>query len=359
MFEADFLNDRIRRVWRDQRARSEALLSGSSAVRSLWGDRASTYFGMAHLTAMVCELSETEAGQEFLLRLHTRHTTISKARGLEAADVRVIAEIITLFLFDRRLRLLMWDGVKSFETVLRARLSDELHATIGRSWLSEQKVFDASRLSEHQSTCSMKKPSWKPINEVLEKKRKSLNLPIELSAEQTWRLLSNLYFSDLKTIFNTAEDGVRTRIASYWQCKPITLMSWLDSLHVLRNMLAHHKHVVTARPRGGAFAPDARHTGTKYENRFYSDSFQPPKIPAKKDREAVRALYGPETQKTVYALIVILCYSRKLHFSVPTLRRDVSQLLERYPVYWTLLGVPENGLDHPVFNPGRTHLEPD
>ncbi|GAB3570291.1 Abi family protein [Arthrobacter alkaliphilus] len=176
--------------------------------------------------------------------------------------------VLQLYIFDRRLRLLIMDALERFEVALRATLSNHMSLKgAGPFWYLDPSHFqrqadhdrlledltkarddekdrlerDLQRLQEHpprnlqRATEDAKKQSFM---------RHYLSASDEPSLPPSWMMIEMLSFGDLMYLYrNIADREDRKEIARQLGITDELLSSWLGTFQYTRNLCAHHGRV--------------------------------------------------------------------------------------------------------------------
>jgi len=166
-------------------------------------------------------------------------------RGHLSAGASVgLNDVLKLYKFDRRLRLLSLDAIERIEVSVKARLSDYFLEHHGKGWLSEAKAAS-----------SFDKPwMFDQAKEFLTKaarKRHELetgqdgNIP--LKALDPTLIIEAASFGEVSRIVSYLRGDIQKLIASSYRLQPLVLSEWLRGLTRVRNIAAHHSRLWNAR----------------------------------------------------------------------------------------------------------------
>lgn len=155
---------------------------------------------------------------------------------------------VDLYVFDKRLRLLVMDALERIEIALRVDLSHELGRLDPFAYLKPEFLFDDfcqkldsrtgvsdyhSWLSKHAQLISRSKEEFVKHN----KAKYGLPLPI-------WVVCEVWDFGTLSTLFSGMREQEQDKIARiYGLSNGRIFASWLRSLNYLRNVCAHHSRL--------------------------------------------------------------------------------------------------------------------
>jgi abortive infection bacteriophage resistance protein len=147
-------------------------------------------------------------------------------------------EIIQLYVFDRRLRLLVFDGLEKIEIALRTKIIYEFALVGGSHWHDKCELFkskfrfekDISKLNEE-----VNRSSETFIKHYKERYSKPENPPSWMSLEVASLGLLSKIFENLK------KSSTKKQIVNEFGLKNhMFLESWMHAFAQLRNICAHH-----------------------------------------------------------------------------------------------------------------------
>ena len=147
-------------------------------------------------------------------------------------------DIIALYVFDRKLRLLVFDALEKIEIALRTKIVYEYALNHGSHWYENQSLYrNNGRFN-------------KDINKVYEEVERSTETFIKhyktkYSNPQNpacWMSLEVVSLGLLSKLFENLQNGTEKKgiTSSFGLPKQIILESWMHSFAHLRNICAHH-----------------------------------------------------------------------------------------------------------------------
>lgn len=229
---------------------------------------------------------------------------------------------LTLYEFDRHLRLQVMDAIERIEIALRTAITYNMAHAYGTfahtSPTNFRDRFDhAGWIEKIEDEAAHSREIF--INHYRDKYEGFPTLPIWMATEViSWGALSRLY------------EGMLPKdqkiIASDYGIQPIVMRSWLRTLTYIRNLCAHHGRLWN---RELAVAPELpRH----------DERWQPPLIP---------------TNRRLVAILLILRQMMDHHHQGSHWQYRVTELLE--PIadksYWRkAMGLPKDWRNHPLWN---------
>jgi abortive infection bacteriophage resistance protein len=159
-------------------------------------------------------------------------------------------DVLTLYLFDREFRLLIFDVVEKLEIAFRTQMSYHHSLVAGPYWFEEAKNFkDANVWRDHLVSIDTEVKRAKEVfkDHFFSKYNEHERMPIWMTTEVlSLGLLSKIYK-------NLASSPEKKAIAAHFGiANPTVLESWLQAMTYARNVCAHHSRlwnrVLTIRP---------------------------------------------------------------------------------------------------------------
>jgi abortive infection bacteriophage resistance protein len=222
-------------------------------------------------------------------------------------------DILDLYRFDRKLRLLMFSAIEKIEIALRSQITNEFSvASQNPFWYTEGKYF--SDPVKHTSFLDGLSSYISRSNDIFIKHfYNTYNNPWP-PVWVIFEILSMGQFSILYSI--TATSLPRKAVADYFGVKETVLTTWLHTLVYVRNICAHHARL------------------------WNKDLRIPVKMPKK---TANKWLSIPNvTNRKVYIVLAIISYLLDTITPHHTFRQKVKDLLKKYPnIDVTAMGFPK------------------
>jgi abortive infection bacteriophage resistance protein len=232
---------------------------------------------------------------------------------------------IKTYVFDRKLRLLIFDEIERIEIALRTQIIYQCSCFHGSNWYENDTLFE--NLNYHADFIQEIKDSIDRTQEVFiehyKKKYTSPRMPpawmtLELAS---FGLLSKLY-KNLKRKPHPCKDEIANHFGLSWN----VLESWIESLSNVRNICAHHSRLWNKKlPKSPIFA-------VKPHNLWL----------------AIR----PETEKMnrIYISLAITGYLVESFLKNSSFKRNLLELLDAYPtIPKNYMGFPPNWKDDPFW----------
>jgi len=233
--------------------------------------------------------------------------------------------ILSLYNFDRKLRILVLGEIERIEVAIKAVLSNTMSLDYGAHWYMEQRYFNErfqfrdflERLKvetgfENKSLKGRKKQD--PIFSHYYSKYKDPSMP------PSWMMMENVSIGTVSLVFErlgNKED--KKKIAKAFSTKPWVLQSWLHSLSYVRNICAHH-------------------------GRLYNRHFKITPVSIKKYQQHFKKMNSFYTQAVIMHLLL-----QRISPTNATLGKELLRLLEEHPeVENRMISFPE-GWEQDVF----------
>ena len=255
-----------------------------------------------------------------------------RLRGADGAvtnqleDGTTFEDVIDLYDFDRRLRLLIMDAIERVEVAVRTRLTYHLAHRYGAFAHTDRHNFHPG-FNHSEWLAKLEAETVRSSDEFIRHYRSKYDgfptIPIWMLTEvMSLGSLSLLY----KGLNNNKKSGVEDKksIADHFNVHHKRLVSWLHTLTYIRNVCAHHSRLWN---RELAIRPDASK----------DVRWQPP--------------ITPRNDRIFYVLLILR------HMLHPTANGDdwhaaVCRLIEPYARnvhYRAAMGLPVNWRDHPIW----------
>ena len=163
-------------------------------------------------------------------------------------------DIDDLYVFDRKLRLLVFDAIERLEVAIRTQIIYQLSHKYGSHWQDNAHIFNPPRevtLRDGRTiTIDVYREIHSHIKEQLHSNRAEVFIQHYHNKYGTpenppsWMSVEIMYFNHLSKICT----GLKNRadingIASYFALPPKTFCSWLHTMNYVRNICAHHSRL--------------------------------------------------------------------------------------------------------------------
>jgi abortive infection bacteriophage resistance protein len=148
-----------------------------------------------------------------------------------------IEDIVSLYSFDRELRLLVLDPIEMIEIALRAALTNVMSLKYGSHWYLEEQHFTRNInfnrfLEEVEQSCKTKK------EEFLKHYYAQYKFP---SYPPSWMMMECLSLGTItQLLMNIRIPDDKKAICSLFTYHPTVMESWFNAILYTRNLCAHH-----------------------------------------------------------------------------------------------------------------------
>ncbi len=160
-------------------------------------------------------------------------------------------DVYDLYVFDRKLRLLIFDAIERIEISIRAQLINQLSLKYGSHWYDNPFIFTEQQKKDWKTgkskTISVYNDIQQHIKDQLEQSKSEMfivhyknnyNNPPNPPA---WMALEIMYFNQLSMICESLKHkNDRTGISYFYNLPDGVFCSWLHSINYVRNLCAHH-----------------------------------------------------------------------------------------------------------------------
>lgn len=145
-----------------------------------------------------------------------------------------------LYVFDKKLRLIMLDAIERVEVAIRVKIA---HALGKRDIEAHRKMscLDTGRcqngahaawLAQTDASTSESQEQW------VQDHVRDHGLPLPI-----WKAIETWSFGEVSKLYGMLHPNDRFAISKHYGIKPDTLQSWLRCLVVVRNICAHHSRL--------------------------------------------------------------------------------------------------------------------
>lgn len=229
---------------------------------------------------------------------------------------------LSLYYFDKKLRALLFTVIQGVEIALRTKLIHHVSLKYGPMWLTDANI--AFNIAIHQSNLAhiqadIQRSREEFIQEHFQK------YPTE-TIPPSWKTLEVVTFGTLSKLFyNLKDNSVKRQIAmDFYVPHQKFLESWVKSIAVLRNTVAHHARL--------------------WNRNYPTIPLLPPNLP-----QHWISTMGLRSQK-IYAQICVLQYLHNAIHPNNTFALDLKELLSRYPnVDIAAMGFPSTWANEPLW----------
>lgn len=149
--------------------------------------------------------------------------------------------VVSLYSFDKELRLLIFSGIQGVEIALRTKVIHYASLKYGSFWFADRAVFDSEPIFD-KCLANIKVELARTKEDFIKEHFVKYDNP---SYPPAWKTLEVSSFGTLSKLYcNLADIKLKKAIASdFGLPQHLFLESWIKSLSVLRNCVAHHARV--------------------------------------------------------------------------------------------------------------------
>jgi abortive infection bacteriophage resistance protein len=155
--------------------------------------------------------------------------------------------IMDHYIFDRKLRMLLFDSIERIEVALRSFITSVMTERHGAFWFTKEELFVTNIGSRELN--GFKIVSQAIQEATIEQKNKdtflkhyydTYSLP---ELPPSWVVMETLSMGVVSRVFSLLQVEERKAIADLFKTKERHLVSWMRSLTYTRNLCAHHARV--------------------------------------------------------------------------------------------------------------------
>ena len=150
--------------------------------------------------------------------------------------------VLNLYIFDRKLRVLLLDAFERIEVAVKAELSQSVGLAAGSFWLCEATNFDrgAHPYIEKDVKEAIGNPEAQNAQHVFIKHFYS---KYSDAYPPSWMVMEALSFGAVSRIYKSLKGALRKPVAEAFKTQHDVFESWLHALAFGRNVCAHHCRV--------------------------------------------------------------------------------------------------------------------
>lgn len=150
-------------------------------------------------------------------------------------------QVLDLYIFDRKLRLLVMDAIERIEVAIRAAISNVVSIKYSPHWFLKTELFERN----HDSCLTQLK---KDINYDNPNKQERFikhyyHNYTEPEIPPSWMVMEVLMLGTVSKLYSNLTIDLKKEIAFLFGVDHTVLKSWLYSLSCLRNLCAHHSRL--------------------------------------------------------------------------------------------------------------------
>lgn len=232
-------------------------------------------------------------------------------------------DILNLYLFDRELRLLVFDAIERTEVAFRTQLVNQFSVAYHGNWFEDVALFSNN---SYHSNClitldnEIKRSGEEFIKHYKNKYTNPSRPPSWISLEVASMGLLSRYYRNIKMCPPKKDIATHFGLPS-----PYILESWMQSMSYVRNICAHHGRLW---------------------NRTLTSS---PTLPRNTSKQWLNDMTFPPNK--LYAFLCCLVYLRKIVNPKSAFAIRIEKLLNKYPdINTNSMGFHYNWKAEPIWN---------
>lgn len=142
------------------------------------------------------------------------------------------------YVFDRKLRLLIFDEIERIEIALRTTLIHHYSLMYGNNWYENKTLFRGQDSYFYKFNSILQDEMNKTREVFIKHYRQKYKTPAN---PPSWMALELASFGQLSMLFKNLKNcDAKKNVASHFAIDEQVLTSWLESLSYVRNACAHH-----------------------------------------------------------------------------------------------------------------------
>lgn len=220
-------------------------------------------------------------------------------------DGSQFTDVINTYIFDRKLRFLMFEEIERIEIAMRSQIVYHFCHAFGNNWYENKELFRKS--SYYYKFNELIQKEIERTNEVfIRHYKKTYNQPENPPA---WMILELASFGQISMLYKNirSDNAAKKAVAQHFGITQVVLESWLECISYARNSCAHHMRLW---------------------NRKLPKS---PTIPQKTDNVWLTYPVSADKQNRLYPVLVIIQYLLKSFIPHSTFGSKLISLVNQYP----------------------------
>lgn len=160
------------------------------------------------------------------------------------------SSVYDLYVFDRKLRLLIFDAIERLEIAIRSQIIYQLSHKYGSHWQDNKDIFKVEEYTRKDGsigTIDVYRDIQKHIKDQLSSNKAEVFIKHYAQNYEppvnppSWMSVEIMYFNHLSLICNNLNQRADIAgIAKWFGLPPEIFCSWLHSINYVRNICAHH-----------------------------------------------------------------------------------------------------------------------
>lgn len=228
-------------------------------------------------------------------------------------------DVFQLYLFDRELRILLFDKIEKIEIAIRSSIVNHMCLKYGSHWYEDKSLF--KHWYKHDKLIGDITELVEKSKEVFVKHYKAKYTNPKLPP--AWMTFELLTYGQIYNIFMALPNEDQKVIAKQYNLHPKFFKSWLLTINVIRNTCAHHSRLWN------------RILGVK------------PQLPAGKNKIE----HIDFDNDRIYSILFVIKYFLNVITPSSNFKNQIIELFKAAPFEPTYsIGLPENWQDDPIWD---------
>lgn len=239
-------------------------------------------------------------------------------------------DIVNLYRFDRKFRLLIFDAIERIEIGLRTQLIYQLSQKYGSHWHTVNSIFKPITYTDKKTGNTISKDIYIDINKHIKEQLES-NKSTEFikhyankysypKTPPSWMSVEIMYFNQLSLICSALRNNKDlVDLANFYSLPKDKFTSWLHTINYIRNICAHHSRLWNI-----------------------SLQVQPAKMQFSKTKKWISSPKTAQSSKMYYTICIILYFLQTINPNTK-FRTHLNNLFNEFPsVDKGFMGFPDN-----------------
>jgi abortive infection bacteriophage resistance protein len=159
------------------------------------------------------------------------------------ADGTSFEQVLDLYIFDRKLRLLTFDAIERIEVALRSCMTSVVGEAYGAHWFADSTLFENQGQFEAVTTSIRRETKDKPPQKRDIFIRHYYDHYDSPEFPPSWMVFETLSMGTVSLAYKFLNLDLRKQIAQYFAVDEKILVSWIHALVYTRNLCAHHSRL--------------------------------------------------------------------------------------------------------------------
>ncbi|HQV38934.1 MAG: Abi family protein [Flavobacteriales bacterium] len=231
--------------------------------------------------------------------------------------------VVDTYVFDRKLRMLLFDEIERIEISIKTRLIQEFCETKGKNWYEDPALYTKPYHQQKFLECvddEIKRTSEVFIKHYRQKYNNGVRPP-------AWMVFQLVSFGQVSRLMKNLRSCPELKaVADHYGVDAQVLLSWMESLSFVRNTAAHHARLWNRR------IPKA------------------PVLPNNPQHAWLKAVPGPGEERKLYAVLAVVRYLLARFIPSTSFSTKLNKLLADHPeVLESYMGFTPNWRDEPLW----------